>query len=72
MRNVMRRFPLFVTLSAGLLAIASVPLLFASDRRRQAGAQLWRDRKQNDQFQLEIQMPVNEVQTELLALPHSP
>jgi mono/diheme cytochrome c family protein len=31
MRNVMRRFPLFVTLSAGLLALASVPLLFASD-----------------------------------------
>lgn len=31
MRNVMRRFPLIVTLSAALLALASVPLLFASD-----------------------------------------
>jgi cytochrome c2 len=31
MRNVMRRFTLFVALSAGLLVLASVPLLFASD-----------------------------------------
>lgn len=31
MRNLMRRFPFSITLSAGLLACISVPLLFASN-----------------------------------------